>query len=138
MPRAKRSKGLTMKQLVEELHVGPRGVHGWIKAGVLPRPKRGRGALYDEEFVARARWIDRRRMDGWLLSSIKEELDDTPRETILAASGGGANPAQSPVVTERWERIVLLPGLDLLFRADGPPLLRQVAETIARACRGQG
>lgn len=137
MPRTKRSKGLTMKQLVEQLHVGPRGVHGWIKAGVLPRPKRGRGARYDDEFVARARWIDRRRMDGWLLSSIKEELDETPRETILAAAGGGGTtPAQTPVVTERWERIVLLPGLDLLFRADGPPLLRQMAEMIARTYRG--
>jgi hypothetical protein len=38
---------------------------------------------------------------------------------------------------ERWERLELLPGLELIVKADASPLARQFAQRMLEHCRGR-
>jgi hypothetical protein len=45
-----------------------------------------------------------------------------------------AAPDPRAFVSERWERIAILPGLDLMMKADASPLVRKLAQQFYEHC----
>ncbi|HEX2572079.1 MAG TPA: MerR family transcriptional regulator [Polyangia bacterium] len=127
MTRPKKLPGLTMQELHAKTGIGKHTIYGWIRAGLLPRPtSSGRGVRYDDAFVERVQTIAQLRGEGLHFGGIRHHLEDaTSRSDAPAPS---ASPAAPP--SERWERIMLLPGLELCYRTDGGPVLRRLAGEI--------
>lgn len=123
-------QGLTMHELTARTGTSKRKIYGWIQAGLLPAPTRnGRGARYDDTFVERVMTIVRLRREHVSVDEIRRRLADSPAKPVEAAP-------LLPVVAavglpaEQWERLVLLPGLELSYRTDGGPGLRRLAAEI--------
>lgn len=58
-----------------------------------------------------------------------------PDAATLEPSGSAqaaAAQTAAPFPAERWDRVVLVPGLELLVRADGSPLLQRLAREIVQ------
>ncbi len=55
---------------------------------------------------------------------------------VRAMGRGVAASAGARVQSEIWERIALLPGLDLMVRADASPLVRRVVQEVHDHCVG--
>jgi DNA-binding transcriptional MerR regulator len=126
MSRRKKLPGLTMHELTTKTSTSRHAIYGWIRAGLLPKPpSSGRGVRYDDAFVARAMTIAQMRREGLYFGGIRHHLENqSPRSDETA----------SPVApsSERWEHLVLLPGLELSYRIDGGPVLRRLAAEIWR------
>ena len=129
MSRPKKLPGLTMDELNAKTGTGRHTIYGWIRAGFLPRPaSSGRGVRYNDAFVERVTTIVHLRRQGLYFEQIRRHLaDDPPRPAGPAASASPIAPS-----AERWEHLVLLPGLELSYRTDGGPVLRRLAAEIWR------
>lgn len=122
----KRLQGLSMRELTRRTGVGRASIYGWARAGLLPQPGRGRGARYDEAFVARVERIRDLRREHHYLDAVAAELAKPLPAPVVPVP-----PAVTPSVpSEKWERLTLLPGLEVSYRADGGPVLRRLAEEI--------
>lgn len=126
-----------------------RAIRYYAKRRLLPAATgRGSGANYGEEHLLRLRAIQRLQRERLSLAQIRARLAKlSPAELAeLAATEGGTSiePRQakgasgsSPAVqsghfpgAERWERIALLPGLELHVQSTGGPLVLRTAEEI--------
>jgi DNA-binding transcriptional MerR regulator len=121
----------------------------YLEAGLLPPArKRGPGARYDEAFVHRLMAIEALRAKRMLLEPIRQLLAKSSPEKIRDLAGIRP-PAPPPAVvvkeepkpkppapitykSERWERIVLVPGLSLVVESDSAGL-RRLAQQIVDA-----
>lgn len=129
----KRPRGLSMSQLMHTTGVGRSAIYGWSRAGLLPPLRRGRGARYDEAFVARVERIRDLRREHRYLDELAEALDKSPSPAPAVPPGTDA----PTVPAEKWERLTLLAGLEVSYRADGGPVLRRLAEEIWRQYAGR-
>lgn len=119
--------GLTMDEVRGKIGVSRRTIYGWVRAGLLPRPtSSGPGVRYDNAFADRATTIGRLRDEGLSFDQIRRHLATPPPPP--ASPAPLATPAGLP--SEHWERLTLLPGLELFYRTDGGPVLRRLAAEI--------
>lgn len=123
-----------MAQLTAQTGVGRAAIYNWVREGLLPRPgRRGRGARYDAAFVARVERIRDLREKNRLHTAIRHALatEPPPLPPVAPAVPPDTSPPTS-IAAEKWERLTLLPGLEVSYRADGGPVLRRLAEEIWR------
>lgn len=140
---------LRMRDLIEATGVTARMVRIYIQRGVLPHADgRGTGPVYGEEHLLRLRAIRRLLAERFSLDDIRRRLARIPPEELArlgaapqapaTAASPGAPSVQAVDTTasntaypaERWERVPLLPGLELHVRSDAGPLVRRLAEEI--------
>jgi hypothetical protein len=78
-------------------------------------------------------------MEGVSLARIKARLPAMPLDAVRAlVDPPPPAPAAPPTldgVMERWERAALVPGLELMVRADAGPLVQRLAREIVAAYR---
>jgi DNA-binding transcriptional MerR regulator len=145
--------GYSLSQLVRAAGVTERTVRYYVERRVLPGPElRGFRTTYTDEHLVRLQVIRRlRKMERMNLQAIGKRLAGLsaaelrallPVEPAAGGDGKGAAGAEAaaggatgkgaaaPYPSERWERVVLLPGLELLVRADGGPILQRLAREI--------
>ncbi len=128
MPRSKTpplaEAGLHIDEVVRRLGIPARTIRFYKESGVFtPPPFRGPGTRYLRAHVERLVAIRDLRKLGMGYAAIRAKLD-------APAPPAGATPV---VGAERWDRVVLLPGLELFVRADaGEVLTRLAAEIQAR------
>lgn len=129
MSRRTKPTGLTMHELSAKTGALRHAIYGWMRAGLLPKPtSSGRGVRYDDAFVARAMTIAKLRREGLYIEGIRRYLAD--QSPTSDEPGPSASTTAPP--SEHWEHLVLLPGLELSYRADGGPVLRRLAAEIWR------
>ena len=121
-----------MEQLNAQTGVGRAAIYGWIREGLLPHPRHGRGARYNAAFVARVERIRDLRKQNRLHSAIRRALATEPPPPAPASAAPSQQPAVPDITPEKWERLTLLPGLEVSYRADGGPVLKRLAEEIWR------
>lgn len=147
----------SIHEVAAEVGVGERTLHYWMSCGLLqPPPFRGWATVYGRDYVARAKAIKALRDEGLSTAQIGEELaarDRAAKARALAAAAATtaareaapalAAPAHSvsegatrpppplaPYPSEPWERIVLVPGLELHVNLAGGQILRRMAREI--------
>lgn len=133
---------LRMRDLVKATGATARAIRFYVERGLLPRAEgRGTGLNYNEEHLVRLRAVRRLRaqrldVDQMLARLGKMSADDIARlgapPPPPAAPGPAPGPAAParPYPAERWERVALLPGLELHVRGDAGPLVRRIAAEI--------
>jgi DNA-binding transcriptional MerR regulator len=131
----------TVRELANAIGVQPSTIHRYLQAGVLPKPPvRGRLTRYSEEHLVRARAISEMTSRKLSFETIKErlELEAAARAEAEAkarsesAPVGGPDGTMSLAGAERWSRIALLPGLDLVLRDGATELVQRIASEIAQ------
>jgi len=116
-------------------------IHHYLQAGLLPAsPRRGPATTYTEEHLLRLRALRKMRMEGMSLARIKARLPAMPLDAVRAMVDppppASAAPTPAPdSAMERWERAALVPGLELMVRADAGPLVQRLAREIMAAYR---
>jgi DNA-binding transcriptional MerR regulator len=129
---------MSIGELEEKLGVSRRVVHSWVAQGLLPPPlRRGPRTRYDEATVLRIRAIGalRARRMGlgaikrWLLTATRDQIEALVRPPPAEAPAApDVEPIASP--TERFERVRLVPGLELHVELGAGPLVRRLAREI--------
>ncbi len=144
-PRSKAVSNLRMKNLTDETSATPRMIRQYIQRGLMPHATgRGTGPVYNDNHLVRLRAIRSLLSRGYGLDQIRKRLDSMTPEDLarlgappLPPSAEPPTTASSPAVTpflqsaEPWERIELVPGLELHARSNAGPLVRRLAEEIA-------
>lgn len=111
-------------------------LHHYLQGGLLPSPaRRGPATVYTEEHMLRLRALRRMRMGGASLAEIKAKLPrmalDAVRAMVDPPAPAPAAPEPAPAIAlERWERATLVPGLELMVRADAGPLVQRLVREI--------
>ena len=129
---------LSIGELETEIGVPRRVVHSWVARGLLPPPqRRGPRTRYDEATVLRIRAIAalRARRMGleairrWLLTATRDQIEALVRPPPAEPP---AAPALEPIAssTDRFERVRLVPGLELHVELGAGPLVRRLAREI--------
>ncbi|MFO0609804.1 MAG: helix-turn-helix domain-containing protein [Polyangiales bacterium] len=117
-------------------------IHHYLQQGLLPHPpRRGPATAYTEEHLLRLRAVRKMRMRGLTLARIKAKLTAMSLDQVRAMVEPPPPPA--PVApsasvdpaAERWERATLVPGLELMVRADAGPLVLRLAREIMATYR---
>jgi DNA-binding transcriptional MerR regulator len=132
---------MTVVEIEASLGIKRKVVHRWVARGLLSAPTpRGPRTTYDEAQLLRLRVIQvlRRRQMGleaikkWLLSATRDQLDALLPPAAPAAGASPAAAVSDPAAarSEKWERAVLVPGLELHMRLDASPLARRLAHEI--------
>ncbi len=137
------------RELATRGEVTLRRVRLYVEEKLLPPPlARGNGRVYTEQHLVKLRAIRALRQKGMLLKDIQTRLRSASTEELVAI--GGASPAAAGTGTaeagatasgtaeetaarslgQRWQRIELLPGMELHVRADAGPLLARLAQEI--------
>ncbi|MEO5727502.1 MAG: MerR family transcriptional regulator [Byssovorax sp.] len=120
----------TIDQIARATGVTPRTVRHWTARGLLePPPFQAAATRYGQGHLARIHAIQQLREQGLRLDAIRARLEAPPAPT--AATPARPPPPKYPA--ERWERIVLVPGVELHVNAAGGPMLRRMAEEIFAA-----
>lgn len=129
-PAAKPSppaESYTIDQIAEATGLTPRTIRHWTARGVLePPPFHAAATRYGRDHLARLRAIQQLRGQGILLDEIRARLD-APQPVTPSAP---VRPPPPKYPAERWERIVLVPGVELHVNTAGGPMLRRMAEEI--------
>lgn len=127
--------------------VTPRAVRLYVTRDLLPAPVfRGRSTTYNEDHLVRLRAIARLRVDeGLQLDAIRSRLAVLSPDDLAALGAppplagppaapllGEDRPAGDPLPggAERWDRLALLPGLELHVRGDATAVVRRLAAEI--------
>ena len=116
-------------------------IHHYLQEGLLPSPpRRGPATVYTEEHLLRLRALRKMRMEGLSLARIKRRLPAMSLDQLRAMVDppAPAPPTPTPAsdgMMERWERAALVPGLELMVRADAGPLVLRLAREIVAAYR---
>ncbi len=134
---------LRSRELCQATGATPRGVRFYVERGLLPRPEgRGTGPIYTEEHLIRLRAIRRLRAERVPVDEIRARLSRLSRDEIVRlgappappapppASPAAADPAERSYPADPWDRVILLPGLELHVRGDAGPLVRRLAAEI--------
>ncbi len=137
--------------LVRISGVARRTIHRYIAGRVIPRGSgAGRGTRYGWPQLARLLFAKLLRGEGTdpinipyhvkktKLEVIEERLvearivasDAAPVATPPAARGTPAGPAPALAAAERWMRVPVMPGLDLVVREDASEIVRRVAAEV--------
>jgi len=128
--------------LAQEVGLRASTIHRYLQEGLLPSPpRRGPATVYTEEHLLRLRAIRKMRGANMGLARIKRKLTamsldqvramvEPPRPPAPAAPAASVDPA-----AERWERATLVPGLELMVRADAGPLVLRLAREILATYR---
>ena len=144
MAAHKAQTGLTIGELEAKLGLTRRVIHSWIAGGLIgPPSRRGPRSTYDDAQVLRIAAIQKLRAKRMGLPAIKRWLLSATRDQVEALVNPPAPAPAAPAPTaldthgERWERVALLPGLELHVRADAGALVRRLAGEIAERYRGE-
>ena len=111
--------GYTIGELAREAGVSERTIRSWYKQGLfVPPPFAGPATRYEREHRARILAIQKLRREGLRMAAIKQRIAKMPLsevEALLAPPPAAPRPPPpEPTYTaERWERIVLVPGLEV-------------------------
>ena len=138
------------KEIERATRVSRRTLVAWAKVGLIPKPAfRGPATRYSREHVLRILAVKKLRGDYYMVDEVRKwmagasiqgiEALVSPLPAFLAppppaASEAAAAPSDERAPpppsypAERWERVVLLPGLELSVRDE--PALRRIAEHI--------
>ncbi len=112
--------------------VSRRTVRYYVQRGLLPAPPfRGRDTVYTEAHLLRLQAIRRLQEQYLPLDAIQAELERRAPDEVLRAP---PRPTPAPVLPERWLRVPLGPGLELLAaeRAWDPALVDAIRNAIER------
>lgn len=145
--------GWTLRELAALTQVAPRTIGDYVRRGLLTGPEfHGRATRYQREHILRLLAIKAAKAEGAAgLTAVKlrlETMGTAQLETWLLGRGlqpavakalnvgaavatpanAGGLPAQ--VEPEMWQRIVLLPGLELSKRSGAGPLATDVANAL--------
>ncbi len=124
-PSPQPAESYTIDQIAAATGLTPRTIRHWTARGLLePPPFQAAATRYGRDHLARLRAIQQLRAQGLLLDAIRAQLDAPPELPEAPARPPPKYPA------ERWERIVLVPGVELHVNAAGGPMLRRMAEEI--------
>ena len=127
-----------------------RRVRLYVEEKLLPPPlARGNGRVYTEQHLVKLRAIRALRQKGMFLKDIQTRLRSASMEELAAIGGeapastepgaaatgeatasGATEEAAARSLGQRWQRIELLPGMELHVRADAGPLLARLAQEI--------
>lgn len=126
----------TIHELAKALGVERATVFRYLREGVLHRPPARN--QYDESHLERGRLVRQLLEHGRSFASARAALVKIEREREAAARA--ERKAAAPVVRETldrklfraWERVELVPGLELAMIADASPLVRRLAEDVVR------
>jgi DNA-binding transcriptional MerR regulator len=149
-PRRRRGKkkkrpapeGLSLAELAERAGVTPRTVRYYLERGVLPSPAfHSRRTRYERHHLVRLFAIIAMKKERLDLAAIRRRLTTLSSEQLEAYVPARPTPsAPSPLApapsssmtqaSERWERIALLPGVELHLRSDASPLVRRIVQEI--------
>jgi DNA-binding transcriptional MerR regulator len=135
---------LRMHDLIEATGVTDRMVRIYIQRGVLPHATgRGTGPVYTQDHLVRLRAVRRLLAERCSLDEIRRRLARISPEELARLGAppptaappapppaGEAASGMVPPGAERWDRMTLLPGLELHVRGDAGPLVRRLAEEI--------
>lgn len=130
---------LTLLELAEATGAKPRSLRYWISLGLLPSPRlRGSRTTYGADHLAHARAVVRLREQGLGFGEIRRRLVKASSDELARLGAPHPVPLDAPppppspptYPAERWERVVLMPGLELAVRADAAPVLRRIAQDI--------
>lgn len=118
----------------------PRAIRSYVEKGLISGPVfRGASTTYDREHLLQLHAIRRLRQEEHLrFAVIKKRLAKISMADLEAMAPAEARPPAEakPKPPPRaypfkgWDRVALLPGLELHLRSDASPLLRRVAEEI--------
>lgn len=135
-------------ELAKAVGMTSRTVRYYLKRDLLPAAVfRGGSTRYGEEHLTRLRAIQRLRTEERLqLKAIRARLAKLSPADIAAlaappeAAPAGPGPAEAAPGggAETWERLALLPGLELHLRRDAAPVVRRFAAEIQAQCAGAG
>jgi len=118
-------------------------LHSWIDRGLLtPVPFRGAATAYGASFQLRARIIAKLRREGVHLDEIHEQLQASD-EALAQRHGYAPSPAEATVAAREgsiagaspWERVELLPGLELHVASTASAFVRRIAAEVAERYR---
>jgi DNA-binding transcriptional MerR regulator len=141
-------EGFLLGELAALAGVRPRSVRYYVERDLLPRPEfRGTATRYTREHLLRIFAIqklqreehidlDEIRMRLAAMSPADLEKYAPPAPATHVAGPGLTPPAAPTYASESWERVALLPGLELCVRADASPLVRRLVQEIHDHCVG--
>lgn len=130
IPPAPPAESYTIEQIAQATGLTARTVRHWTARGLLEAPPfRAAATRYGPEHLARLRAIQELRKRGLRLDAIRARLDAPPAPAVETP----AKPPPPKYPAERWERIVLVPGVELHVNTAGGPMLRRMAEEIFAA-----
>ncbi len=151
--------GWLLPDLAKLADIAPRAVRYYLQRGLLTRPTfRGTATRYGREqllrLIAIRRFREKEQLD---LATIKRRLGamttaeleafataELPPGPLTDALGLATESTATAAPLDRadgitgepWERIGLLPGLELMVKADASPLVRRLVKDFAQLCRG--
>lgn len=136
----------TIRELAKATGLCVSTIHNYTHAGLLPPPRRrGPATAYTEEHMLRVRALRMLRMRGASIAWIRSRLPSMTLDEVRAmvdppkpAPPTSSEPETAPgAEMERWERATLVPGLELMVRADAGPLVRRLAREIVANYRAE-
>ena len=145
-----------LDELAREADVAPRTVRYYVQRGLLPAPEfKGRDTSYGREHLVRLLAIKRLQaahlpldaIEARLASANLDELERIASGTVVSVElppprdppvrprrGHYYFPPPGPVPeaprAERWERVELVPGLEVHLRSDAGPEAQRIAREI--------
>jgi DNA-binding transcriptional MerR regulator len=133
----------TAPELCRTLGISSRTLRNWITSGILERPDfHGRSTFYTAEDVRRGRAaLAMRGRKRPPLSTLAKRLNGLTSGELEALATGRkiATPTHVPepprapsYPAERWEHVVLAPGLELRVLESAPPIYKRIVDEIYR------
>lgn len=139
-----------LDELAAAADVAPRTIRYYVQRGLLPAPAfHGKDTTYGPEHLLRLRALKRLQQAHLPLEAIQARLDAASEaELERIASAGvvelelpplpepaprprrGHGPRPAAPERERWERVALLPGLELHVSDAASPEVRRIAEQL--------
>lgn len=120
----------TIDQIAQATGLTARTIRHWTARGLLEAPPfRAAATRYGREHLERLRAIQQLREQNVRLDAIRARLNAPPPPTTQTP----VRPAPPKYPLERWERIVLVPGVELHVNTAGGLMLRRMAEEIFAA-----
>jgi DNA-binding transcriptional MerR regulator len=153
-PRAPRKPlpvppGWRIRDLAARCGVTARAIRYYVERGVLPAPEfHGSHTRYGDEHVARVFAIVAMQKERLDLDAIRRRLSVlsaadihayVPAPPAAAAPPSALTPPPpATYASARWDHVALLPGVELVVRADVSPAVRKVVQEIVDHCVGSG
>ncbi|MBP6834986.1 MAG: MerR family transcriptional regulator [Deltaproteobacteria bacterium] len=134
---------LSARELAAEIGVSRDTLHSWIDRGLLtPVPFRGAATRYGASHQLRAKIIAKLRREGEHLDEIHVQLQASD-EALAQRHGYAPKPVEAtaaPTVgaiagASPWERVELMPGLELHVASTASAFVRRVAAEVAERYR---
>ena len=131
--------GYLIDELARLTGATARSIRYWVRREVLPAPRhKGPQTRYAAGCVARIEALRLLQGQGASLRDIRRRFDNATPTEIEAWVHPAPPPAAAPAPdapawrAEGWQRLTLVPGLELHVRDDGGEAVRQIANEIAQ------